>query len=54
MVDFYIGAPDNWWDGYVLHNYPEHRAFFPSQFQITSIVSDGEVFHGPLVGWDRG
>ncbi len=45
--------PDKWWDGYVMANFPEHHAFFPSQDRIHGIVSEGLVFHGPFAGWDR-
>lgn len=44
---------EKWWDEYVMVNFPEHYAFYPSQDQIHSIVNEGLVCHGPFAGWDR-
>jgi hypothetical protein len=44
---------EKWWDEYVMANFPEHYAFYPSQDQIHSIVNEGLVCHGPFAGWDR-
>ncbi len=43
--------PEDWWDGYVLPNYPGISDSFPSQEQILEIVDKGMVFHGPFAGW---
>ena len=43
--------PKDWWDEYVLPNYPEISDSFPSQEEILDIVERGMVFHGPFAGW---
>lgn len=45
--------PMQWWDGYVLVNFPEYANYFPSQEEVLRIVTEGLVFHGPFAGWDR-
>ncbi len=43
--------PEDWWDGYVLLNYPEICDSFPSREEILEIVDKGMIFHGPFAGW---